>query len=159
VVDGLVALVVVLAAASAAGFLMRLRQGRFRQSKTTTVLAADSAGPGRDASPAGVLSAADLGAPLGAQATLVQFSTEVCAYCGPTRELLTEVARERDGVSFVEIDAAERMDLTRRLHILSTPTVLVLDALGGITSRASGPPRKADLLTAVGAVVGAGGAP
>jgi hypothetical protein len=159
VVDGLVALVVVLAAASAAGFLMRQRQGRFRQSKTTRVLAADSAGPGRDAPPAGVLSAADLGAPLGAQATLVQFSTEVCAYCGPTRELLTEVARERDGVSFVEIDAAERMDLTRRLHILSTPTVLVLDALGGITSRASGPPRKADLLTAVGAVVGAGGAP
>ncbi len=103
-----------------------------------------------------MLSAADLGAPLGAQATLVQFSTEVCAYCGPTRELLTEVARERDGVAFVEIDAAERMDLTRRLHVLSTPTVLVLDALGGITSRASGPPRKADLLTAVGAVVGRG---
>jgi thioredoxin-like negative regulator of GroEL len=106
-----------------------------------------------------VLSAADLGAPLGTQATLVQFSTEVCAYCGPTRELLSEVARERDGVSFVEIDAAERMDLTRRLHVLSTPTVLVLDALGGIASRASGPLRKADLLTAVGAVVDAGGAP
>jgi hypothetical protein len=83
----------------------------------------------------------------------------VCAYCGPTRELLTEVARERDGVSFVEIDAAARMDLTRRLRVLSTPTVLVLDALGGITSRASGPPRKAELLTAVSAVVGAGGAP
>jgi Thioredoxin len=105
------------------------------------------------------LSAADLGAPLGAQATLVQFSTEVCAYCGPTRELLTEVARERDGVAFVEIDAAARMDLTRRLHVLSTPTVLVLDAFGAITSRASGPPRKAELLTAVGAVLGADGAP
>jgi hypothetical protein len=101
-----------------------------------------------------VLSAADLGAPLGARATLVQFSTEVCAYCGPTRELLTEAARERDGVSFIEIDAAERMDLTRRLRVLSTPTVLVLDALGAITSRASGPPRKTELLTAVGAVLG-----
>ena len=44
------------------------------------------------------------------------------------------------------------MDLTRRLRVLSTPTVLVLDALGGITSRASGPLRKADLLAAVGAV-------
>ena len=51
------------------------------------------------------------------------------------------------------------MDLTRRLRVLSTPTVLVLDALGGITSRASGPLRKADLLTAVGAVVDAGGRP
>ena len=161
--DGLVVLVVVLAAASAAGFVMRQRQGRFRAAggtaKSTPVVRTDAADPGPAAPSVGVLSAADLGAPLGAQATLVQFSTEVCAYCGPTRELLTEVARERDGVAFVEIDAAERMDLTRRLHILSTPTVLVLDAVGGITSRASGPPRKADLLTAVGAVADAGGAP
>jgi hypothetical protein len=111
------------------------------------------------ASADGVLSAADLDAPLGARATLVQFSTEVCAYCGPTRKLLTEVARERDGVAFVEIDAVKRMDLTRRLHVLSTPTVLVLDALGGITSRASGPLRKADLLTAVGAVTSRGDDP
>ena len=148
-VGGLIALVVVLAAASAAGLALRQRQGRFHQRT-----------PGQDQpSSVDALSAADLGAPLGARATLVQFSTEVCAYCGPTRALLTEVARERDGVSFVEIDAAERMDLTSRLRVLSTPTVLVLDALGGITSRASGPLRKADLLTAVGAVVDAGGRP
>jgi hypothetical protein len=163
VVDGLIALVVVLAVASAAGFVLRQRQGRFRSpsgtAQSTAVIAAGAADTGRPASSRDVLSAADLGAPLGAQATLVQFSTEVCAYCGPTRELLTEVARDRDGVSFVEIDAAERMDLTRRLHVLSTPTVMVLDALGGITSRASGPLRKADLLTAVGAVLDAGGAP
>lgn len=145
-VEGLIALVVVLAAASAAGFVLRARQGRFQPGT-----------PGQPSSPDGALSAADLGAPLGARATLVQFSTEVCAYCGPTRELLSEVARERDGISFVEIDAAERMDLTRRLHVLSTPTVLVLDALGGISSRASGPLRKGDLLTAVGAVVNADG--
>jgi hypothetical protein len=152
VVGGLIALVVVLAAASAAGFVLRQRQGRFRPvaSGTSTVTRPGSAGD--------PLSAADLGAPLGARATLVQFSTEVCAYCGPTRELLAAVARERDGVSFVEIDAAERMDLTRRLGVLSTPTVLVLDALGEITSRASGPLRKADLLLAVGAVADTGGA-
>jgi hypothetical protein len=148
VVEGLIAVVVVLAATSAAGFALRKRQGRFRPG---VPVPATSSGD--------MLSAADLGAPLGARATLVQFSTEVCAYCGPTRELLTEVARERDGVSFVEIDAADRMDLTRRLRVLSTPTVLVLDALGGIASRASGPLRKAELLTAVGAVADAGGTP
>ena len=161
-VGGLIALVVVLAAASAAGFAMRQRQGRFRTGRgaaQSTAVRTGSADSGRTASSEGVLSAADLGAALGAQATLVQFSTEVCAYCGPTRELLSEVARERDGVAFVEIDAADRMDLTRRLHVLSTPTVLVLDASGAITSRASGPPRKADLLTAVGAVTGTGGTP
>lgn len=156
VVGGLIALVVVLVAASAAGFAMRRRQGLFRSARVGRT---ESAGSRQSASSEGVLSAADLGAALGAQATLVQFSTEVCAYCGPARELLTEVARDRDGVAFVEIDAAERMDLTRRLHVLSTPTVLVLDALGRITSRASGPLRKRELLTAVGAVLDAGSAP
>ena len=140
-VGGLVALVVVLAAASVAGFAMRRRQGRFRPV------------PAQPPSAGEALSAADLGAPLGARVTLVQFSSAVCAYCGPTRELLAEVAAERDGIAFVEIDAAARMDLTRRLRVLSTPTVLVLDALGGITSRASGPLRKADLLTALGAAL------
>jgi len=167
----LIALVVVLAVASAAGFAMRKRQGRFRpagpSSAGTPFPAATQSSPPETQSSDGTgaadtvpppsrssgLSAADLGAPLGARATLVQFSTEVCAYCGPTRELLTEVARERDGVAFVEIDAAARMDLTRRLHVMSTPTVLVLDAAGGITSRASGPVRKADLVSAVGQVL------
>jgi hypothetical protein len=148
VVGGLIVLAVVLAVASAAGFVLRQRQGRFRSVP---------AGPGPVASPAGsALNAADLGAPLGARATLVQFSTEVCAYCGPTRELLTEAAAERDGVAFVEIDAAARMDLTRRLHVLSTPTVLVLDAAGAIISRASGPLRKADLISALGHTLHAG---
>jgi hypothetical protein len=154
VVGGVIALVVVLAAASAMGFVMRRRQGRFH----SPVLRTEAADPGRPASSGAVLSAADLGAPLGAQATLVQFSTKVCAYCGPTRELLTEVAREKDGVAFVEIDAAERMDLTMRLHVLSTPTVLVLDALGGISSRASGPLRKSELLTAVSTALDVGDA-
>jgi protein-disulfide isomerase len=161
--------VVVLAAASAVGFAVRQRQGRFR---TVTPAMAPAGGastgggasagapPGVAVQPAprdGALSAEDLGTPLGAQVTLVQFSSAVCAYCGPTREMLTEVAGERDDVAFVEIDAAARMDLTRRLHVLSTPTVLVLDALGGITSRASGPLRKAELLTAVGAARQASG--
>jgi thiol-disulfide isomerase/thioredoxin len=143
--------VVVLAAASAAGFAMRRRQGQFRAAPPARQPVAE--GTAAAAQPSGsALSAEDLGAPLGAQVTLVQFSSTVCAYCGPTRELLAEVAAERDGVAFVEVDAAARMDLTRRLRVLSTPTVFVLDALGGITSRASGPLRKADLLTAVVAV-------
>jgi Thioredoxin len=158
VVGGLIALVVVLAAASVVGFALRQRQGRFRAARPASALLAGQGGEGGDGAALprpgdGALSAEDLGAPLGAQVTLVQFSSAVCAYCGPTRELLAEVAAERDGITFVEIDAAARMDLTRRLRVLSTPTVLVLDALGGITSRASGPLRKADLLTAVGAAV------
>jgi len=106
-----------------------------------------------------VLTGADLGASLGERATLVQFSTDFCTYCGPTRELLTEVARTSDGVAFVEIDAARRLDLVRRLNVLSTPTVLVLAADGSIAQRASGQPRKSDLLAAVGSVLAGDGRP
>ena len=101
-----------------------------------------------------MLTAADLGASLGQRATLVQFSTEFCTYCGPTRDLLTEVAGTRAGVAFVEIDAADRMDLTRRLRVMATPTVLVLGRDGVIERRSSGQQRRSDLLAAVGSVLG-----
>jgi thiol-disulfide isomerase/thioredoxin len=137
VIGSLIVLVVVLVAASAAGFGLRARQGRFRQNRPQVAAAGNA------------LTAADLGAPLGERATLVQFSTEFCTYCGPTRELLAELASERDGVAFVEIDAADRMDLTRRLRVMSTPTVLVLGADGAIERRSSGQQRKSDLLAAL----------
>jgi thiol-disulfide isomerase/thioredoxin len=137
VVGGLIVLVVVLAAASAAGWGVKLRKGRF-------------SAPGSMS-----LTEADLGVALGERATLVQFSTEFCAYCGPTRELLAEVASSRDGVALVEIDAARRLDLARRLNVLSTPTILVLGPDGSIARRASGQPRKSDVLAAVSSVLDA----
>jgi thiol-disulfide isomerase/thioredoxin len=160
VIGGLIVLVVVLAAASAVGFGLRARQGRFRPQKPQSTALAGGTGAGDPVSGAAsgnALTAADLGAPLGERATLVQFSTEFCTYCGPTRELLAELASERAGVAFVEIDAADRMDLTRRLRVMSTPTVLVLGADGAIERRSSGQPRKSDLLAAVGAVLGGDG--
>lgn len=151
---GLAVVLAVLVVAGAAGFVMRLRSGRFT-SRSSGTYAADS---GSSPDSGTVLTASDLGAPLGKRATLVQFSTEFCAYCGPTRQLLAEVARDRDGLAFVEIDAAERLDLARRLHVFATPTVLVLGADGSIAGRASGKPHKPDLLAAVGTVLGEGGA-
>ena len=152
---GLIVLVVVLVLATGAGFLLRRRQGRFTtvtqtSPRDTIAQASPSSPPSAD-----VLTAADLGAPLGERATLVQFSTEFCANCPATRRLLTQVAAEQDGVEFVEVDAADRMDLTRRLNVLATPTVLVLRPDGAIASRASGQQRKAEVLTAVGDVLAA----
>jgi hypothetical protein len=158
VIGGLIVLVVVLAAASAVGFRLRARSGRFRGQGSTPI--SDRTDPGDsppEASRGTVLTAADLGASLGQRATLVQFSTDFCTYCGPTRELLAEVAGDRPGVAFVEIDAADRMDLARRLRVMSTPTVLVLGADGVIERRSSGQQRRADLLAAVGAVLGEDG--
>jgi hypothetical protein len=58
-----------------------------------------------------------------------------------------------DGVAHVEIDAESRLDLVRRLDVLRTPTVLVLDGTGAIRKRASGLPRKPDVIAALGEVV------
>ncbi|MEO3797088.1 thioredoxin family protein [Nonomuraea sp. B10E15] len=95
------------------------------------------------------LTGADLGEGLGERATLVQFSTAFCQPCRATRRILADVSALVPGVSHVEIDAESRLDLVRRLGIMRTPTVLVLDAAGAVVRRASGQPRKADVLAAV----------
>ncbi|MEU6525123.1 thioredoxin family protein [Streptomyces sp. NPDC046924] len=92
----------------------------------------------------------ELGAELGERATLVQFSSAFCAPCRATRRVLGEVAGLVPGVAHVEVDAEAHLDLVRRLEILRTPTVLVLDADGRVVRRATGQPRKADVIAALG---------
>jgi thiol-disulfide isomerase/thioredoxin len=90
---------------------------------------------------------------LGERATLVQFSSAFCAPCRATHRILSDVAGMLDGVRHVEIDAESHLDLVRQLDIRRTPTVLVLDAEGGLVTRASGQPRKADVIAAIGKAV------
>ena len=97
---------------------------------------------------------ADMGTGLGERATLVQFSTAFCAPCRATRRVLAEVAGLVPGVAHVEIDAEAHLDLVRRLEIVRTPTVLVLDAAGRVVRRAAGRPRKADVIAALGEALG-----
>jgi thiol-disulfide isomerase/thioredoxin len=144
VTGGLIALAAVLAAATVLGLVLRRRAGRFR------------AGPAPVGDAGHMLTEADLGGRLGEQATLVQFSTAFCGPCRPTRQLLAQVADAVHGVAHVEIDAAARLDLVRRLRINSTPTVLVLGPVGAIRGRAVGQPRKADVMAALGPVLGPG---
>jgi thiol-disulfide isomerase/thioredoxin len=157
---GLIVLVV-LVAASGAGVLLRRRQGTFKATApqggsapldATAPLDGTALHDGT-APPEGVLTPEDLSAPLGERATLVQFSTEFCANCPPTKRLLGQVAAEHQGVEVVEVDAADRLDLARRLHVYATPTILVLGPDGAIASRASGQPRKSDVLAALGSVL------
>ena len=156
-VTGVLVCVAVLAAASAFGMIWKTRSGRLRPG---AALAADGSGPapgaGQRPGAGPVLTGAALGHPLGGRATLVQFSTAFCAPCRATRVLLADVALLVDGVAHVEIDAESRLDLVRRLDIRRTPTVLVLGPGGRITRRASGQPRKADVLAALGEAMPSG---
>lgn len=96
------------------------------------------------------LTSSELGADLGARATLVQFSSAFCAPCRATRVVLADVAGMVDGVAHVEIDAESHLDLVRRFDVMRTPTVFVLDPGGRVVKRASGAPRKSDVLAALG---------
>ncbi|WP_093481024.1 MULTISPECIES: thioredoxin family protein [unclassified Streptomyces] len=135
---GLVVCVAVLLATTAFGVLHGRRSGRVRVR-------------GRDDGKR--LGAAELGGELGERATLVQFSSAFCAPCRATRRILGEVAGMVPGVTHLEIDAEDRLALVRELEILKTPTVLVLDAEGRVVRRATGQPRKADVIAALGEAV------
>jgi len=137
-VTGLTVVVVTLVLATLAGVRMRRRDGVVREVRGEVER----------------LTSGDIHAELGERATLVQFSTSFCQPCRATRRILGEVAEMVPGVAHVEIDAESRLDLVRSLNILRTPTVLVLDASGQIVKRASGQPRKADVIGALGLAVG-----
>jgi thiol-disulfide isomerase/thioredoxin len=166
---GLIALLAALAAALAGGAVWRGLNGRMRVvgvrnlparadaalSGNEAIPAAASATPGHPGAVAGpVLSGERLGEPLGERATLVQFSSAFCAPCRATRRILADVAGMVGGVAHIEIDAESRLDLVRELGVLRTPTVLVLDADGRVARRASGQPRKADVIAALGQAMG-----
>jgi thiol-disulfide isomerase/thioredoxin len=126
-----VVLAAVALAAVGAGLAIRWRDGRLRVPSSQQ------------------LTGADLGQPLGERATLLQFSSPFCAPCRAARQLLAEVAGISEGVAHVEIDVAERMDLARQLDIRRTPTILVLGPRGQVARRASGVPRRPDVIAAV----------
>jgi thiol-disulfide isomerase/thioredoxin len=143
VTAGIIVAAAALGLATAIGLLYRARNGAVRPA---------AGGPAGSGTPRPGLTTADLGAPLGARATLVQFSTSFCAPCRATRRVLADVAAMTDGIAHVEIDAESHLDLVRRLDVRRTPTVLVLGPDGRIARRASGQPRKADVIAALGEV-------
>ena len=127
-------LIAALVVAAAAAWGLTLLNGRFRARSGSDVLTAD-----------------DLGRSLGERATLLHFSSAFCSPCRATRTVLTDVAERVDGVAVVEIDAESHLELVRRLDVMRTPTVLVLDSRGAVVRRASGLPRRDQVLAALAA--------
>jgi thiol-disulfide isomerase/thioredoxin len=132
---GLLVLIAALAAAALAAWVITSINGRFRGNKAGTA----------------VLTADDLGSPLGERATFVHFSSAFCAPCRTTRILLQDVADRVDGIAVIEIDAEAHLELVRRFDVMRTPTVFVLDPRGAVVRRASGLPRRDQVLAALAA--------
>lgn len=127
IVGALVVLVVIV------GFALRRSDGRRRDGGTLRI------------------HAEHLNAPLAATATLVQFSTQMCARCPQVRRLLGEIAADNDGVGRIEIDLTDRNDLAAQYRILQTPTTFLVDASGAVLSRWAGIPNRYSIEDAIAA--------
>lgn len=123
-------LVALVALATVLGLVWRSAQGRVTRADGRVVV--------RPADLPGAVRFAD-------GATLVQFSTEVCAPCVATRRVLSGVASERDDVSHIDVDLTNAPELASRFHVLQTPTTLVLDRAGVVRARIGGAVRLADV--------------
>lgn len=141
--DGAWVLVGALGIASAFGLWRAARDGRFRGTHEVRGVSLD--GPGQSG-PVSVLDGAAIEHELGARATLLQFSSAFCAPCRATRRVLSEVADVVPGVVHVEVDAEHHLELVRRLGVTRTPTTLVLDEHGQELSRASGTPKRDEVM-------------
>ena len=88
----------------------------------------------------------------GRRATLVQFSTEMCARCPQVRRMLRTVASQENDLAHIEVDLTHRPDLSGRYRILQTPTTFVVDRTGAVRARFNGVPHPHALADALAAV-------
>ena len=121
-VGALIALTALLAVTVALGVVLRWRQSRPRRHGENEVV--DPQRLGADG--------------LGEVATLLQFSTEMCARCPGVHRTLSAIADSREGVRHLDIDLTNRPDIAKHFHVLQTPTTLVLDREGVIRTRFGG---------------------
>lgn len=105
------------------GIVWRTRNGRIRRIPSGDVVAID-------------------GVTLGFRATLLQFSTEVCAPCRATARVLGELATQTDAVAHVDLDVTHRPELAARFRVMQTPTTLILDRDGAVRARIGGSVRR-----------------
>lgn len=113
------------AGSTALGLLYRATNGRLRRTRGALRITARELGTSA----------------LGSRATLLQFSTPVCAPCRTTNRVLGVIASERFSVKHVDLDLLQRPDLASRFSVLQTPTTLILDGSGRVRARIGGAPR------------------
>ena len=125
-VGALIALAVLLAATVGLGVFLNWRQSHARHNVEHEVI--EPARLGADG--------------LGEVATLLQFSTELCARCPGVHRTLSAVADAHPGVRHLNVDLTHRPDIAKHFHVLQTPTTLILDRDGAVQTRFGGAPSR-----------------
>ena len=125
-VGALVVLAVLLTATVLLGAFLQWRQNRPQRHISHEVVQPERLGADR----------------LGDFATLLQFSTELCARCPGVHRTLAQVADEHPGVLHLNVDLTHRPDIAKHFHVLQTPTTLILDSDGAVQTRFGGAPSR-----------------
>ena len=83
--------------------------------------------------------------PQGKKATILQFKTQYCSVCPGVKRQIEDLIKNDKGISFYEIDAVENLDLAKKLHVKSSPTILFFSEEGLEEGRIIGAPKKGEL--------------
>ncbi len=127
VVIAVTAIFAALAAATAAGAMVKRRSGVLRET---------SPAPRQDTSDLGL---SEMGP------TVVHFSAAWCGPCASVRRVVDQVCTALPDVSHVEIDIDANPAAAKQLSVLSLPTTFIFDADGRQRYRSAGVPKAADL--------------
>ena len=120
---------VLVAIATAAGLIWKARTGTAKKVTAGEVIDLKEIGAVKDGKPV---------TEFGERVTFLQFSSEFCSQCAQTARLFHELEAHHDDILHIEVDITNRMDLANKFNILQTPTTLVLDKNGVVTSRIGG---------------------
>ena len=127
----LLPLVLILGLTTAFGLRYRVKKGAIKEKQGSQILESE------------------LGKKYGERATVVIFSTTFCSECRAAKALMSDVTSTLSDISYVEIDAESNLDLVRKGDIRSTPTTIFLDKAGFEIARATGAPKRDQLIKAI----------
>ena len=129
--DSLLPLLLLLSITSIAGFIYRAKKGVIKKAKRVKI------------------SEKEIGAPYGDRLTILQFSTTFCSSCRAAKALISDVVKGQEDIAYYEVDAESNLDLVRKVDVRSTPTTLFLDRSGFEIARATGTPKRDQLIKVV----------
>ena len=118
-----------IAVATAAGLIWKARTGTAKKVNSGLVIDLKEIAAVKDGLPV---------TEFGERVTFLQFSSEFCSQCAQTARLFHDLEAHHDDILHIEVDITNRLDLANKFNILQTPTTLVLDKNGVITSRIGG---------------------
>ena len=127
----LLPLLLILVLTAVVGFRYRVKKGVIKEKKGSQILESE------------------LGKKYGKRATVVVFSTTFCSECRAAKALISDVTSTLSDIGYVEVDAESNLELVRKVDIRSTPTTIFLDKTGFEIARATGAPKRDQLIKVI----------